>query len=160
MMTLDLMNRGASLDDVLAEARLAAERIRRPYLAPTYDEPEFVVRNVWRLYGGWYDGIPSNLKPARYTAVASELADLAGGPGALAGRAERLAGDGELAVACHLIDLAAAAEPDSAAVHGVRAEIYWQRRAEQQSVMAAAIYESTARESDAKSRTGLDDVAN
>ncbi|MCY4664944.1 MAG: hypothetical protein OXC00_09790 [Acidimicrobiaceae bacterium] len=60
--------------------------------------------------------------------------------------------------ACHLIDLAAAAEPASAAVHGVRAEIYWQRRAEQQSVMAAAIYESTARESDAKAAAGLGDV--
>lgn len=53
-------------------------------------------------------------------------------------------------MACHLIDLAAAAEPTSAAVHGVRAEIYWQRRAEQHSIMAAAIYESTARQSQAK----------
>ena len=156
MMALDMMNRGASLDDVLAEARLAGDRIRRPYLAPTYDEPEFVVRNVWRLYGGWYDGVASNLKPARYAAVASELADLAGGARALARRAQRLAGAGQTAVACHLIDLAAAAEPDSAAVHGVRAEIYWQRRAEQQSVMAAAIYESAARESDAKAAPGLD----
>ena len=156
MMALDLMNRGAGLDDVLAEARLAGERIRRPYLAPTYDEPEFVVRNVWRLYGGWYDGIASHLKPARYAAVASELADLAGGPLALARRAEKLAGAGQTAVACHLIDLAAAAEPASAAVHGIRAEVYWQRRAEQQSVMAAAIYESTARESGAKAGAALD----
>ena len=159
MMTLDLMNRGASLDDVLAEARLAGERIRRPYLAPTYDEPEFVVRNVWRLYGGWYDGVASNLKPARYASVASELADLAGGPLALARRAETLAGEGKTAVACHLIDLAAAAEPTEAAVHGVRAGIYWQRRAEQQSIMAAAIYESTARESDARAAAGLGEVA-
>ena len=146
-LALDLMNQGASLDEVLAEARLASERIRRPYLAPTYDEPEFVVRNVWRLYGGWYDGTPSHLKPARYGAVASELADLAGGPLGLARRAEVLAGAGQLAVACHLIDLAAAADPESAVVHGIRADIYWQRRAEQQSLMAAAIYESTARES-------------
>ena len=146
-LALDLMNRGASLDDVLAEARLAGERIHRPYLAPTYDEPEFVVRNVWRLYGGWYDGTPSNLKPARQAAVASELADLAGGAPALARRAEALAGEGQSAVACHLIDMAAAAEPASTTVHGIRADIYWQRRAEQQSVMAAAIYESAARES-------------
>ena len=146
-LALDLMNQGASLDDVLAEARLAGERIRRPYLAPTYDEPEFVVRNVWRLYGGWYDGTPSSLKPARQAAVASELADLAGGPLALARRAEALAGAGQLAVACHLIDLAAAADPGSATVHGIRVDVYWQRRAEQQSVMAAAIYESAARES-------------
>ena len=146
-LTLELMNRGASLDEVLAEARIAAERIRRPYLAPTYDEPEFVVRNVWRLYGGWYDGTPSHLKPARYAAVASELADLAGGALELARRAEDLAGAGRTSVACHLIDMAAAADPDSVVVHGLRADIYWQRRAEQQSVMAAAIYESTARES-------------
>ena len=157
-LALDLMNRGATLDDVLAEARLVGERIRRPYLAPTYDEPEFVVRNVWRLYGGWYDGVASHLKPARYSAVASELADLAGGPLALARRAETLAGAGQLAVACHLIDLAAAAEPNGA-VHGIRADIYWQRRAEQQSVMAAAIYESTARESDAKAAAAFDEVA-
>ena len=154
-LALDLMNRGASLDDVLAEARLAAERIRRPYLAPTYDEPEFVVRNVWRLYGGWYDGTPCNLKPARQAAVASELADLAGGALALARRADALAGEGRLAVACHLIDLAAAADPGSTAVHGIRAGIYWQRRAEQQSIMAAAIYESTARESAATAEVDL-----
>ena len=157
-LALDLMNRGASLDDVLAEARLAGERIHRPYLAPTYDEPEFVVRNVWRLYGGWYDGTPSNLKPARQAAVASELADLAGGALTLARRAEALAAAGQLAVACHLIDLAAAADPDSTTVHGIRTDVYWQRRAEQQSVMAAAIYESAARESAAAAGVGLPPV--
>ena len=154
-LALDLMNRGAGLDDVLAEARLAGERIRRPYLAPTYDEPEFVVRNVWRLYGGWYDGTPSNLKPARQAAVASELAGLAGGSVALARRAEALAAAGQLAVACHLIDVAAAADPGNVTVHGIRADVYWQRRAEQQSVMAAAIYESAARESAATAGVDL-----
>ena len=46
------------------------------------------------------------------------------------------------------------------AADGARADIYWRRRAEQQSIMAAAIYESTARESDAKATTaGLGEVA-
>ena len=44
-----------------ARARAPA---RTPYLQPVYDEPEFVVRNLWRLYGGWYDGDPAHLKPA------------------------------------------------------------------------------------------------
>ena len=44
-------------------------------------------------------------------------------------------------------------------MHGVRAGIHWQRRAEQQSVMAAAIYESTARESDERAAAGLGEVA-
>ena len=42
-----------------------AHLLERPYLRPVYDEPEFVVRNVYRLYGGWWDGNPANLKPAR-----------------------------------------------------------------------------------------------
>jgi hypothetical protein len=39
----------------------AADLLERPYLRPVYDEPEFVVRTVWRLYGGWYDGNPAHL---------------------------------------------------------------------------------------------------
>ena len=27
------------------------------------DHPQFLVRNVWRRYGGWYDGEPDNLLP-------------------------------------------------------------------------------------------------
>ena len=148
MLTIDLMNAGANLDEVIQQARLEQDRIRTPYLAPTYDEPEFVVRNVWRLYGGWYDGIPSHLKPAPRPAVAAELADLAGGAIELARRADSLADQGETAVACHLVDLAMAASPDEPVIHAIRAEVYWRRRAEQQSLMAAAIYESAARESE------------
>ncbi|HBW18708.1 MAG: alkyl sulfatase dimerization domain-containing protein [Streptosporangiaceae bacterium] len=55
-----------------------------------YDEPEFIVRNVWRLYDGWWDGNPATLKPAPERALAAELASLAGGPGVLAERAEAL----------------------------------------------------------------------
>ena len=61
--------------------------MERPYLQPVYDEPEFVVRTVWRLYGGWWDGNPATLKPAPERALALELAELAGGAGVLADRA-------------------------------------------------------------------------
>ena len=149
MLTIGLMNAGATLDEVIQQARLEQERIRTPYLAPTYDEPEFVVRNVWRLYGGWYDGVPSHLKPAPRPAVARELADLAGGAEELARRAETLADRGQTAVACHLVDLAAAADPVDPTIHAIRADVYWRRRTEQQSLMAAAIFESAARESEA-----------
>ncbi len=150
MLTIELMNAGATLDEVLEATRIDQERIKRPYLAPTYDEPEFVVRNVWRLYGGWYDGVPSNLKPARFAELASELADLAGGALALARRAEALTADGQTALACHLVDLAAAAEPKNAAVHGARRDVYRQRRDEQQSLIAAAVYEAAAHDSAAR----------
>ena len=77
--TLRRMNEGATLDAIVHEVKPPAHLAGRPYLQPVYDEPEFVVRNIWRLYGGWYDGIPSHLKPASETGISREVAALAGG---------------------------------------------------------------------------------
>ena len=41
-----------------------------PWLRPIYDEGEFIVRNIVRFYGGWWNGRPSDLKPASRSAVA------------------------------------------------------------------------------------------
>ena len=62
--TLAMMNAGARLDDIVHTVQAPDGLLDRPYLRPVYDEPEFVVRNLWRLYGGWYDGNPAHLKPA------------------------------------------------------------------------------------------------
>ncbi len=50
-----------------------------PWLQPIYDESEFIVRNIVRYYGGWWNGRPGDLKPAPRAALAQELAALAGG---------------------------------------------------------------------------------
>src|SRR5581483_7682677 len=100
-----------------------------------YDEPEFVVHNVWRLYGGWYDGNPARLKPAPDRAVATEVARLAGG-------AARLAG--------HLAEWAAAAAPDDAGVHGVRADVFARRAEVEASTMSKGIFSWAAAESRAR----------
>ena len=80
--TLELMNAGARLDDIVHAVRAPQHLLDKPYLKPVYDEPEFVVRNLWRLYGGWYDGNPAHLKPAPDGVLAGEVAALAGGTGA------------------------------------------------------------------------------
>lgn len=90
--TLALMNAGARLDEAIHSVTPPARLMERPYLRPVYDEPEFVVRSVWRRYGGWWDGNPATLKPASERAVALELAELAGGVAALADRALALIG--------------------------------------------------------------------
>ena len=71
-----VLDDGARLDDIVHTVRPPAHLLERPYLQPIYDEPEFVVRNIWRLYGGWYDGDPSHLKPAPPAVLAQELASL------------------------------------------------------------------------------------
>ncbi len=151
--TLALMNAGARLDDVIHQVKLPAALAEKPYLKPTYDEPEFVVRNLWRLYGGWYDGNPANLKPARDAEVAAEMAALAGGADALATRASALADDGNLRLACHLAEMAVLASPDSPRLHGVRAAVYEARRSAEASYMASGIYRSAAMESQAIAST-------
>ena len=101
-----------------------------------YDEPKFIVRNIWRLEGGWYDGTPSNLKPAPEAEQAKEIAGLAGGVERIVARAlERLA-SGELALASHLSDWAVAAAPENKEAQAARAKVYEAQVAEAKSTMS------------------------
>ena len=148
--TLDLMNQGATLDEIVHSVEVPASLLTKPYLAPIYDEPEFVVRNIWRQYGGWYDGDPSHLKPAPAAALAAELAALAGGAGRLAERAREVAASGDLRLAGHLAELAAQAAPDDEGVHAARAEVFAARAAEEASTMSKGIYSWAEHESQLK----------
>ena len=152
--TLAMMNAGARLDEIVHTVRAPADLLDRPYLRPVYDEPEFVIRTVWRLYGGWYDGNPAHLKPAPEAALAAELASLAGGAGRLAERAAALATAGDLRLAGHLAELAAQAAPDVPGVHRVRAEVFGRRAAEERSTMAKGIFSWAAKESRDRSEPG------
>jgi len=148
--TIKMMNAGATLDEIVHTVHAPARLLERPYLRPVYDEPEFIVRNIWRLYGGWYDGNPSRLKPAPDAVVAREVAELAGGARALAARARLVADDGDLRLASHLVEWAAAAAPDDAEVHAVRADLYTRRREAASSTMAKGVFGAAARESGQK----------
>lgn len=145
--TLRMMNEGARLDDILHAVRLPEALLARPYLRPTYDDPLFVVRNLWRLYGGWYDGNPAHLKPAPDADLAATVAGLAGSPAELGRHAEALASAGRLDLACHLAEWAVQAAPADVALHGVRAEIYRARMQRETSLMAKGIYRAASRES-------------
>jgi alkyl sulfatase BDS1-like metallo-beta-lactamase superfamily hydrolase len=145
--TLELMNEGATLDDVLASVRVPDELLAKPWCKPVYDEPEFVVHNVWRQYGGWWDGAPARLKPARDAAVAAEVVALTGGTAPLVARARELAEAGDLRLACHLVDLATGAEPDDKDAHAARSEIYAARRRAERSLMAKGVFAAAARQS-------------
>ena len=125
--TLALMNGGARLSDALATVRVPSHLAERPYLQPFYDEPEFIVRNIWRLYGGWWDGNPANLRPAHERTLARELADLAGGATELCARAEALLEDGSdegFRVAGHLAEMAWLASPSDPGIQDVRRRVF------------------------------------
>jgi glyoxylase-like metal-dependent hydrolase (beta-lactamase superfamily II) len=169
--TIEVMNGGGRLDDALGSVRPPAHLESRPYLRPVYDEPEFIVRNVWRLYGGWWDGNPATLKPAPERALAAELADLAGGPAALADRALALTehaladqaqvvtgrarasspaseseADAALRLAGHLAELAWLAAPDDTGIAEARHRVFSARADAATSTMARGIFRWAARE--------------
>jgi alkyl sulfatase BDS1-like metallo-beta-lactamase superfamily hydrolase len=142
-----MMNAGANLDTIVHTVKVPADTLAKPYLRPFYDEPEFVVRGIWRQFGGWWDGAASRLKPSPDAQVATALAELAGGAAVLLHRAERAASDGDMRLACHFADLAGWAAPDDRTIHAGRAAIYLQRRKVETSLMSKGIFAAAARES-------------
>jgi alkyl sulfatase BDS1-like metallo-beta-lactamase superfamily hydrolase len=146
--TLEAMNAGVPLDRIIHEIEVDEQLMQRPYLRAVYDEPEFVVRNIWRYYGGWYDGNPAHLKPASDAALAMEVAALAGGARALARRGAELAAEGDLRLATHLVQLAGDADPADHEVHRLRADVYRARREAESSLMAKGIYGDAAQRSE------------
>jgi hypothetical protein len=148
--------------------------MERPYLRPIYDDPEFIVHTIWRRYGGWWDGNPATLKPAREQVLAAELAALAGGAGVLADRAvalleqaDAMAGatdgttdggaaagasdssdaDALLRLAGHLAETAWLAGPDDVAIRRVRQAVFTRRSELATSTMSTGVFSWAARES-------------
>ena len=144
---LAMMNAGATLDEIVHTVKVPADTLALPFMRPFYDEPEFVVRNVWRQFGGWWDGAASRLKPAPDAELGGVLAELAGGPDVLMRRAEAAAADANFRLAGHLADLAGWAAPDDAGIHARRAELYLARRTAEPSLMSKGIFAAAARES-------------
>jgi alkyl sulfatase BDS1-like metallo-beta-lactamase superfamily hydrolase len=150
--TLERLNAGETIYEILRAVRLPAELEAKPYLRPVYDEPEFIVRNLWRCYGGWYSGVPSELKPAPREHLAREIVALAGGAEKLLERASVLLAAGEARLAAHLVDWAVEAEPRSREAHAVRAEVYNRLLESSSSTMSKGIYGAAARESAGRSK--------
>jgi alkyl sulfatase BDS1-like metallo-beta-lactamase superfamily hydrolase len=153
--TLALMNQGVSLDRVIHEVQVPEHLREQSYLQAVYDHPQFIVRNIWRRYGGWYDGEPDNLLPAPRSQQAREWVDLAGGIDAVLNRVAALRDEGDLRLAGHLVEFAVLADPASANVHDARAEVFAARAEEQTSSMARNILNHAAQ----SSRAGLRDLA-
>ncbi len=101
---VERLNRGAWIEQILEEVRLPEDLAKKPYLAPVYGCPTFIIHGIHRRYAGWYDGNPSHLFPSRTRDIAEEVILLAGGPEALLKRAKVLKETGKTQLALHLVD--------------------------------------------------------
>ncbi len=146
------MNRGLSLDRVVQAVQPPEELADEPYLQPFYDDPTFLVRMIWRRYGGWWDGEFDNVMPAAKKEQARAWVELAGGVDRVVEQARKSSAAGRHAVACHLIEAAQYAAPESAEVHEARAAVYRANACCQPSSMARNILNHAALASDSGRR--------
>ena len=139
------MNEGKWLEDILREIEYPSTD--KPWLRPIYDHPEFVARNVYRLYGGWYDGNPANILPAHSEEIAQAFVAAAGSEPLLA-RARKLRDDGELQLACHLVDFVRKGEPKNRQAWELWRDLFAARANDEPSLMARGAFHSAVREAE------------
>jgi alkyl sulfatase BDS1-like metallo-beta-lactamase superfamily hydrolase len=136
----DRLNAGERPEDIVHAVRPDAELATRPYLRATYDHPSFIVRNLLRLWAGWWNGDASTLLPSTPTALGAEIASLAGGVGPLVARGQALLTAGDATLAAHLAEFAVRAAPDDRGAQGLKRDVYRRRLADSDCLMARGIF--------------------
>jgi glyoxylase-like metal-dependent hydrolase (beta-lactamase superfamily II) len=155
------MNAGEVPEDIFHAVDADPELAGRSFLQATYDHPKFIVRNLLRLWGGWWNGNAADLLPARWETQASEIAALAGGVAALVTRGRALLAAGELAMAAHVAEWATRAAPAERPAQELKRDVYARRLREERSLMAQGIYRAAmqdARRALGEEPTAADDA--
>jgi glyoxylase-like metal-dependent hydrolase (beta-lactamase superfamily II) len=141
---LQRMNAGQLPEEIFHAVEPAPELATRPYLGAFYDHPKFIVRNLLRLWGGWWNGNAADLLPATWEEQAREIAALAGGVGAVVERGRQLLAAGKTTLAAHLAEWATRAEPANRAAQEFKRDAYSKRLEEETSLMGKGIYRAAA----------------
>jgi len=134
------MNAGDTPEQIFHAVEPDPELARRPYLQANYDHPKFIVRNLLRLWGGWWNGNAADLLPATAETQAREIAALAGGVDKLVARGRALLASGDSTLAAHCAEWATRAAPEERSTQELKRDVYAQRLREESSLMAQGIY--------------------
>jgi alkyl sulfatase BDS1-like metallo-beta-lactamase superfamily hydrolase len=137
--TLKLMNQGKSLNQVLHEVEIPENLMNHAWLTPIYDDPQFLIRMIWRRYGGWWDGEYDRLLPSPRKAEAIAWVELSGGIENIISKALEQSNQENYAVAAHLIETAFHADHNNEKTHKARSEIYRKFSLKQSSSMGRNI---------------------
>ena len=134
---LNLMNKGYTLREIQSEV-VFPDKYLKPYLISTYDDFSFLINSVWRQYGGWYSGIPSELKPPKLEDIGRTYIDMAGNDDNLLNFLESLVSSQKYREASVIVD--AAYSVNSELFSDIKKEIYLKLAEQETSLMAKGIY--------------------
>lgn len=143
---LTRLNAGQTPEEILHAVEPDAELSTRAYLQPRYDHPKFIVRNLLRLWGGWWNGNAADLLPGTWEAQAKEIAALAGGVTVLVERGRTLLAQGNAVMAAHLAEWATRADPADRTAQMLKREVYEKRLADAPALMAQGIFRAAMNE--------------
>jgi len=106
--TVEAMNAGKDVFTAMREIRLPPEL----EVGEGYGKVDWDVRAIWENYMGWFhQRSTTELYPVPPDAVYPDLAELAGGPDAVAKRARETLEAGRAVEAIHLVEVALSVEP-------------------------------------------------
>jgi len=146
--TLAFMNKGKRLNEILHEVKFSDSLMKHAWLRPVYDDPQFLIRMVWRRYGGWWDGEYDRLLPSPRSEEAIIWKELSGGIDPIISKALECSNDGKHELAAHLIESAFYADMKSIKVHEARKIIFKRFSEKQESSMARNILNHASLASD------------
>jgi alkyl sulfatase BDS1-like metallo-beta-lactamase superfamily hydrolase len=141
------LNAGQWHEQILEEVDVPDELKEKPYLAPVYGCPRFVVHGILRRYSGWHDGNAGNLLPSTRAEIGEDVLALTGGAGPILERARALmdaGGERNVQRALHLVDFVLFGEgedgPDARDAHALKADLLQTRADAEPSFIARNIF--------------------
>lgn len=144
---VQLMNEGLNEQQVLARMHYPGELFGVPWMKPTYGDPSYIVRDIYRSENGWWDRNPTTLHPEPPEAVGAAVADAIADKPAVIASAQALADAGRWQLALHVIDLLATAHGDAPEIVQARAlKAAWlrERAAQVASYVSRNLYKVSA----------------
>ena len=133
---------------LFSELRLLFTLFQKPYLRPVYDDPHFIVHNLWRLYCGWWDFNPAHLRPVKDAVLSQEICQLTGGIEKILRRVHVLTDKGQLDLAVQLVEYALKANPNRRDSHEAAVKVYTLKEKSEASLMARGIYRAAKADSE------------
>lgn len=138
-----LMNEGLGEREILAQMTYPEDLFGPAWMLPSYGDPSYIVRDIYRSENGWWDRNPTSLHPAAPQDVARALGEAVVDKRAVLSQATRLAEGGQLQLALHVIDLLALAEgeaPEIAQSRRLKAGWLRERARQVQTYISKSLY--------------------
>lgn len=142
-----MMNAGMGEREILAAIDFPPDLFEAPWMAPTYGDPAWIARDVYRSENGWWDRNPTNLHPAPREAADRAIAEAITDRQAVIAQASALAQRGQTQLALHVIDLLASLQcdgPEIAQARRLKAQWMRQRASQTRSFISKSIFHAAA----------------